>query len=360
LRALFTLVFLLTPGTTRPDHPVRDWPLNPQPLLRLDTMGDLPLFVPSIAAISPQGYWIIHDWKRHENFILDPQGNLVSRFGRKGEGPGEVLWQEQVVFNRDIRILDSARNAIHIFSSQGRYLKTHVFPPGFPHIQHMTGDRSCLAWPDTPPLTLTLVSLPSNSRTLITELAEESGIRLEQTLDSGKRMAIIIPGITPRVLVAADPHSGSFFFGNASRPLISRMTPLGVVDRRIPLPRPVIPVTGAMLQELYKEIPLPESMRRQLRRAHLNACSHLEIVDDLLVVYGAGFGDDWPCLELDFFSRGGQHLGHSIFWPPEGSRLHSTPNYPPLLRRGCLYVALEDTFGDYSLVRYQVDLPPAP
>ena len=70
-----------------------------------------------------EGNYYLPDRRLHTIWVTDPKGNLISRIGQEGSGPGELSWPRSVSVSEDrIVILDVGNNRIAVFSNSGGYL----------------------------------------------------------------------------------------------------------------------------------------------------------------------------------------------------------------------------------------------
>ena len=91
------------------------------PVRAAETFGDL--FQPTDIAIHPNGTLYIADSGNQRIVILDREGRLVGKFGRKGLGPGEFQRPCAVGFLSadEVLVADNTINKIQIFTAKGEY-----------------------------------------------------------------------------------------------------------------------------------------------------------------------------------------------------------------------------------------------
>ena len=358
LAAILLISFLMpaveTIHSEKPHHD--SWSLQEKPIRTLRSYGSVPMYVPSVCAVSDDEKLVIYDWKHHENFIVDRSGNFIGRFGKRGEGPGEIGFQQQVLFASKILVLDSYRNAILSFCPEGRFLSSLRIDSQFGRAQRLADSDGYLSAPDTTPFTITHVNTKNGKIRQLVELADREGISFTLAKGEVQRLTLVIPALTPRILALYHPRSDSYYYGISNRFVIYQMDRFGLVKRRISIPKEPRYMTGKMHKELSREIHISEQMAKRIG-GRLNFFSRIEIVDDLLLVYGMGFGDLWPVLELDIFSLDGRYLAHTVFNPGQDVRLHCTYNYSVEFRKDRMFAVLEDEDGMYRIVVYSVRLP---
>jgi len=357
---LLALTFpISTVENIRHERPVHEkWSLQEEEIWRTERYGSTPIYIPSITAVSPSEEIVVYDWKHHENFILDRQGKLIGRFGNRGEGPGEIGWQYQVRFDSTIRVLDNHRGIIDQFDSRGGYISSRRIEKKHGRAKRLEPPKGYLCFPDHPPFKIIHVNPPDEGVRELVELADREGINFHLQGEGQQRATLVIPALTPRILALYHAPSDSYYYGISNQPVIYRMDRNGIVTRRIAINKKPRTMTARMRKELSREIHVPESVCAKIG-GQLNFFSRIEIVDDLLLIYGMGFGDLWSELELDILSPDGQYLAHVVFDPGEDIRLHCNYLYSVEFQNGHMFTAQEDESGDYHLVKYAVRLPKA-
>jgi DNA-binding beta-propeller fold protein YncE len=99
-----------------------------------DLKGQLVKSITSPDAATPYGFAALTaegdklyatDVRNHQVVVMDYAGNVVVKFGQKGEKPGDLSYPNGVaVRSGKVYVADSNNNRIEIFSSKGVYLET--------------------------------------------------------------------------------------------------------------------------------------------------------------------------------------------------------------------------------------------
>jgi len=79
---------------------------------------------PSDMVISEEGEIIVSDSRENKIFIFDSEGKLIRKFGRQGNGPGDLngprfIWIE----DGTIKVFEARNNRIQYFSKNGKHMK---------------------------------------------------------------------------------------------------------------------------------------------------------------------------------------------------------------------------------------------
>ncbi len=70
-----------------------------------------------------EGNYYLPDWQLHTIWVADPKGNLISRIGQEGSGPGDLTTPRNVSVTKDkIVVLERDNNRITVFTKDGGYV----------------------------------------------------------------------------------------------------------------------------------------------------------------------------------------------------------------------------------------------
>jgi len=94
--------------------------------------GEAALFRPSYFVFDAEGNAYIPDTAAHAIVVFDRDLHLVRRFGREGEGPGELKWPCAVRMTPDglLAVHDPENQRISYFSTSGEFLRSDRFSRG--------------------------------------------------------------------------------------------------------------------------------------------------------------------------------------------------------------------------------------
>jgi len=101
--------------------------------------------------VAPDGRMVLLDAQRFEIFIVSPQGELLSRTGRKGSGPGEfqrMMFLSWFETGKIFQINDRLLNRVTRYSDNGEYLETI----NYFHAERYNPQRPLQRWENFVPL----------------------------------------------------------------------------------------------------------------------------------------------------------------------------------------------------------------
>lgn len=347
----------LAADVKNPDAPLKgDWDLKAKKLWEVSKYGKKVMAMPAIGAVLDDGTIGVYDWKRKENYIFDSNGKFVARFGKKGEGPGEVRSQRNV-FAGEEKFIIMDYMFIHYFSKIGKYLKTVRYTRtwGFPTI--FINDDEYLSLRTLNTFEIQWVNLAKGSYQSIKEISSyQEGVSFA---GERGRMTILIPCVTPAILCTFDQKNKKFYYGKNDSYTIYAMNQEGIVSNRFSINREKRNFTKKMKKELNKEIALSPAQWKRFP-SYLTYFNKIQILDEFIFVYVNNFGDYWKEQQIDIFSLDGKYLYRTAFKPGNEEEIFFS-GYPSgkqlLIKNGFLYASLQDKEGDMKVVKYQVSLP---
>jgi hypothetical protein len=108
----------------------RSWTIAPTPLRRIGAgTADAEQFSAVVGATRlPNGHLLIGDRGDHSLMVFDAKGALVTKFGRKGTGPGEIGYMLYLFRCGDsIATVDIAPTRVSVFSLDGKFVRSFRF-----------------------------------------------------------------------------------------------------------------------------------------------------------------------------------------------------------------------------------------
>jgi hypothetical protein len=134
LLMLVLSIGLLSEEIMNPDKPLKgDWDLKAEKVWEVTNYGKKAMAVPTVGAVSDDGTICVYDCKYWVNYLLDKDGNYIGKFGKRGEGPGEIKSQMNM-FSVNDKFIISSYLRINYFTKKGKYVKTDSYTRslGFP------------------------------------------------------------------------------------------------------------------------------------------------------------------------------------------------------------------------------------
>jgi len=98
----------------------------PVSTIDLESHGILSFDLPM--AISPDGHIGILDTTNYQVVIIDPEGKLHAKAGRKGKGPGEFAWMSFITWSEEhngFAAFDYGNHRVSIWNKQGKLVKEY-------------------------------------------------------------------------------------------------------------------------------------------------------------------------------------------------------------------------------------------
>jgi len=308
--------------------------------------------------VSADDHLCVYDWKTLKYHILDEKGKLLHTFGRKGEGPGEIRRIEQApVMNAGDKIAVIDEQLIHFFDWSGKFLRTARNIAGRPpevfldEHTFISAPRSLLEARGKQ-AQVERVDLKSGKKEVITSFSIYDG----GVLQSGRGSAnVVFGGITPMVEVAF--HEGRLIYGVSDTYRITVTNPDGSVACVFGLNRPKASVKREDITQRLVERAGGKAPRELLERlaatlpTEQTYFGNIQVHGGLIYVFTADFYATHTT-HIDIFSLKGEYLYKGV--------LAVDPEFNVLRRRlagGHVYIALENTDGEQSLVKFAVRMP---
>jgi hypothetical protein len=368
-KVIFLIVFLLfflclTAAIQNPDIPEKGrWDFKLQKVWEVNRAGSDVIGRPMQVLVTENGHIVVHDVKFATNRLFGPDGQYVTSFGKRGEGPGEVKQQNWAyVVGNKVAIPDGGR--IHYFNQDGSYDKSVTKPFGLNVVCFVNENEFIAA-----PLTLfgvadgkakiSLYDIKSQKDKLISHFEVfEGGVGQngDQVYD------IIMPGLSPMMIVGY--HEDRLFYGMNNTYSIHVSTLEGKKLHVFSLDRKKRKVSRSSKEERFKNSRMPENVVKQIVDSlpgEIACFERIEVHLDMIYVYVANLehwkkGPQNP-KQIDIFSPDGRYLYRSAVRFDGDSYLFFTPFSNLMITDNYLVAALEDSDGEVKLVKYRVELP---
>ena len=362
LLTLLLLVFLLHSEIINPDKPLKgDWDLNAQKVWEISRYGKKRMALPSIRCVWDDGTICIYDWKRNLHYLFDSNGKLITSFGKKGEGPGEVRWPRSYFSVNDKLIIYDQPKLVY-FLKNGKYLKSIPIGGNYDPPIYFINENKYISRPQSSRLegNLTLVDLETRDKKIIKNITPYANAL---NLAKGERViSISIPWLNPDFHLDFDGKSKRLYYGISDSYLITIANLEGNIIDIFSVKREKRKVTKKMKKDYAKRNPgearmISPQMRKRIPK-ELNYFSKIQIINGLLYVFITNYAEHWENQQIDIFSTDGKYLYRTIFTPEDGDKIYSSALfYGLIINNGYLYAVMEDNDGDINFVKYKISLP---
>jgi hypothetical protein len=303
----------------------------------------------------------VADPKRYKVFIVDKDGKLITAFGKRGEGPGEMrqigrffLVDDQLAFP------DSRANRVHYFSKQGAYLESVIFPDNLsPRVmidKHRLISIPWINWRDPKgKATGFIYNLKNKSKKQLFEFSTfKKGMVQKTSGSSSYSYSFSSSDITPIMVLGYS--NNKIYYG------INNVYEISVKDIRdlekalvFSLERGKTKVPAGFKDKLLEHIDWPENVKKEIIRGFPDYFTYFESI----------FSDDHGNIyvyvtdplkknrqKLDIFSPGGKYIYKAEIVVEEGQEINVTH-----WKKDKLYLGIETEEGELKLVKYRIRLP---
>lgn len=206
------------------DQPQRGkWDYKPEKTWMLDAVGNDVLVEVTDVKVDQQGNLYIGEKKQKKFYVLDPEGKLITAFGKEGEGPGEFKYVGDFFIVEDYLIISDIAK-LHYWSKKGEFIRD--INPGkmlFPRLFIDENRMILLSYlpfqKRKEPNYIEIYDLKTNKSKNLVQLELEEGCLLYAK--EGMRIALNIPNTTPTIFFAVD--SQGLFYANNNQYRINKV-----------------------------------------------------------------------------------------------------------------------------------------
>lgn len=359
----FFLCFLF-PEVVNPDRPLKgEWDFRPALEWEVEEAGhDLFGEIQNLAVDSSERVFVA-DLKHSYIFIFDQQGQYLKRFGKKGEGPGEIreyFGGDQLHIVGD-KVLFADRTLLHYFDMDGNYLKTVQFslnlkPRAFINEHTFISAPATNARRSREPSRITVYDLDTRKQTPIALFRPFD--KATSTEENGGRqvtVGIVIGDITPLMLIHAAGERIYYGMNDTYRLHISDLHGKIISSFSIP-ERKVNPVSDKYKKELEASLgDVPANFLKHIMDglpAHASFFSAIHVDRKGHIYLFESDPDSRSKKNVDIFNPRGEFIYRGAF---EVGKEESIG----IIRIGDGFVLIvkEDEEGTVSLSRYSIKLP---
>lgn len=354
-------VFSLVTNTAAPVK--GKWDFQMQKIWEIEDAGDDVFGEVQNIQAARDGKIYIADSKNNKIYIIDKDGKFVSRFGKRGEGPGEIrhysMGEQLFVVGNSVIFAD--RGMLHYYGMDGKFKKDIRFSNRLKPRTFISEDVFISAPVTTFRLgskkgEIKLYNVNDKSEKVIAEFLPFK--KASATKSSEGRQATIVMifgGITP--LMTIGQRDGNIFYGMSNSYHISKVNTngKGKIDFAVEGKEPK-PITNKVKNELFNGMgDIPQDMADKIKKGLPDKASFFSFItidkNGFVYVY---LSDPVPSpkQEIDIFSPEGKYLYSAVISVGEGRTLSNV-----FFHDETLIIASEDEEGNIHLAKYTIKLP---
>lgn len=217
---LIVLSVSLFAQVENPDKPFKgNWDFQIKKIWEVESAGDDVLAEVQNIRTAKDGRVYVADSKNCLIYIFDKGGTYISAFGKKGEGPGEVMNYSggEQLFVVDDTVIFVSRGKIQYFTLHGKYKKTVIIPPALRPRAFLSKDvlisaPTSLVAINSDSAKVVMYNVKDKSRKVITEFEPFKNATQQINSDEEqRRVGIVIPTVTP--LMCVNSENGKVCYG---------------------------------------------------------------------------------------------------------------------------------------------------
>ncbi len=303
------------------------------------------------------------DAKLFKIYIFGKDGKFISKFGAKGEGPGEIKSMgmgAQLVVLEDVLVM-TEQGRIHYFTLDGEFIESITYPSalrprGFISRDEIISAPEVAAHQSKEPAKIIVYNLKDKSQKVITQYtAYDKASDAKQ--DGNRRMvvAIIVGGLTPSMIVKY--NDGKLYFGRNDIYKIQcadlngkMLNDFSIIDReQEPAPKSVFKRLEENLKNLPKDM-VKNILNGLPQKATFYETFHID-EHGMLYAFRPELGDS-DKQRMDIFSPTGKYLYNATLKVAEGEDISSI-----FFKNKTLLMVTENEDGDIKLNKYSIQMP---
>lgn len=344
---------------SNPNVPSRGtWDFAMQKTWEIDRIGDELLTKPGELRVAKDGSLFFHDFENHVSYAVNRNGQIVGKFGQKGDNPGEVSWYINC-FTADNRAVIGAPDKLHFYTNTGEFIKAVPndlfarFPLTFINENEFLVGPGAI--PDAPngEAIITYVDLGAGEEKVFDQFP------LSDAEKGGTRGAVVV-GLTPQFVMSYNPQSGRLYYAKNNEYAIHVADLDGKQYPTFGIEREKIPVTEEEKRNHAAKFDIPQEMVDQMIAVMPNEMAYfhrLQVNDGLVYVFPTlGLGQTLTSQPLDIFSLDGEYLYRADIKFDGGWHIYGNPDNLQI-RDNYLYAILEDATGKKTIAKYRISLP---
>lgn len=367
LLCILTSVFIsgfLFPDVINDDQPLKgEWDFNPALTWVVEEAGEDLFGEIQNLAVDSGGKVFVADFRHSRIFIFDGQGRYLKRFGKKGEGPGEIreyFGGDQLHVVGD-KVLFCDRAMIHYFDTRGNYLKTVPFsirlkPRAFIDENTFVSAPATSDRRSREPSRILVYDLDTKNQTPIASFRPfDKATSTEGDSDRQVTIGIVIGDITPLMMVHVRGDRIYYGMSDTYRVHVSDLEGKEILNFSIPERRPN-PVSDAYKKELEDSLgDVPPNFLKKIIDGlppHASFFSAIHVDNEGNIYLFESDPDSRSRKAVDIFNPRGEYIHRGTFEVEKGESIEYLR-----IHDGVVLIVTEDEEGTVKLSKYSIRLP---
>jgi len=360
---IFTIISLHS-AVVNYDKPLKGkWDFAQQKIWETETAGENVFGEVQNIAVAESGDVFVADMKNSLIFMFDRNGRFIKKFGKKGEGPGELreyFGGDQLHVTED-SVIFADRAMLHYFDLKGTYVRTVPFSPNL-RVRGFVDSDSFISAPPTVDTRdgsraeMVLYNLKTQKTLDIVSFKPFE--KATDTQESGGRqitVGIVIGDITPLMMVAY--RNGKLYYGMSSINKINICDIKGKHLLSFSNPeKEQNPVSREYLNDLKARLgEVPANMLKNIIDGlpkHASCFSNIHVDENGNIYLFESDPGNRISQVIDIYSKEGKFAYRGSISVQDEQEISNLTIYGSFA-----YIATEDEDGNVALTKYLIRLP---
>ena len=346
------------------DKPVKgEWDFRLEKVWEVEKAGEDVFGRPFTLTVTEDETVYVFDAKNDVNYIFNRNGAFLKKFGRSGQGPGEIVGQERThLLPGQLAII--GRNGIHYFAREGEYLKT----AGLENVRHppqiMISANEFIGFP------MTGIGAPEGKGEMFycrldsgeeRKLAEFSMTQAGIGQTGDNVVDIIVVGLSPMPAAAYDRDRVYWGVSHTYEIHISDLE--GKAIGEFSVDRKSRKISSSFKKKFFTEMSLPPEMVASVAKSFSDKLTYfhrIEVHDGLIYIFVPDLDLDQRTAriaQIDIFSPEGRYLYRAKLDFGKGMAHLFSPLSNLAFRNGHLYAACVRENDAVVLAKFKAVLP---
>jgi len=360
---LLSMAFIQAAEVNRDKPRKGEWDFKLQKVWEIDRAGDDVLGRPFSLTATEDGFLYVYDTANNINYIFDKDGNFVRAFGRRGQGPGEIMGQELIHYV-DGKVYIPTMKGINLFTKEGEYIQTVKQEGGPLDLRIFLNQDEIISAPKSP------VFLPDGKGKILRKNIKTgdetviSGFSIQDwgiAQSGGIMVDIISIGFSPLMILGYAENR--LYWGMNTSYMINVTDLSGQKIDTFSVKRRSRRVSDNFKRNFFASSNLPQEMSNQIAESLPNEISffhRIEVHNGLVYVFVPDVdleSQRAKLKQIDIFSPEGEYL-YRAYIKFEKNRYHLfSPLNSLVIQNGNLYAVLTDEEFNVFIAKYEIALP---
>jgi|GEM_PF-1107686 len=349
-----------TSTVTNPDKPLKgDWDLKAEKVWEISQLNGEPIASPMIT-VSEDEMTYIYDQKLSLTFRFDRDGKLITSFGKKGKGPGEVTNTTFFYTVNDKFVIFEFPVRLHFFHKNGEFIRSvKINMQNMPYSFISEDEYISCPPPGLGEAKIKHVNLKTGKKVVIQDITYNAPV-----IRGERDMIVVEPGLTGLMKLCFNKNSGRIYYGINDKYEIHIADLKGNIIKTFSLDRKKRTISKEIKRAVVSasKVRPPGPVVEQALKLfpdEITFFHKIQIEDGFLFVFQDYIGANWESQPIDIFSLEGEYLYRAVFRPGAGETIYKSSNFGDnmFIRRGCLYLSLETDKGVIKIAKYKLHLP---